>query len=69
MMKLECLNPKEILDLNLPTGIPVVYEVDCKMGIKQRKYLGDPKWIKKKMDQVAAQGMKKEIGHEQEEGS
>lgn len=62
IMKLECLNPKEILNLNLPTGIPIVYELNCKMEIKKRKYLGDSEWVKEKIDQVAAQGMKKEMG-------
>lgn len=63
IMRLEHLTPEQILDLNLPTGIPIVYELNQELEVEQRKYLGDPVWIKEKINQVAAQGRKKEADY------
>ena len=66
IMRLEHLTPEQILDLNLPTGIPIVYELNQELEVEQRKYLGDPVWIKEKINQVAAQGRKKEASAKKE---
>ena len=49
---------KDILKLNIPTGVPLVYELD--EGLKPIKsyFLGDQDEISKKADAVAAQGRK-----------
>lgn len=39
VMHLENINEKDILELNIPTGIPYVYEMDDDCSIKSAKYL------------------------------
>lgn len=39
VMVLENLSPEEILHVNIPTGIPWVYEFDGKMNIKKKSIL------------------------------
>ncbi len=49
-----------IMKLNLPTGIPFVYELDENLKpIVSLKFLGDEETVKKAMDAVAAQGKAK----------
>ena len=46
-----------IMDLNLPTGIPFVYELDENMKpVVSMQFLGDEDTVKKAMASVAAQG-------------
>lgn len=46
-----------IMELNLPTGIPIVYELDADLKpIKPMSFLGDEETVKKAMEAVAAQG-------------
>ena len=59
IMKLENLSEKEILELNLPTAVPLVYELDETFRIKEKRFLGDPKVIAEKMNKVASQGKAK----------
>ena len=59
IMKLENLSEKEILELNLPTATPLVYEVSDDMTIKSKKFLGDEAVIAEKMNMVARQGQAK----------
>ena len=49
----------EIVELNIPTGMPLVYELDDDLKPLNRYYLGDPEKVKAAMDAVAAQGRKK----------
>jgi 2,3-bisphosphoglycerate-dependent phosphoglycerate mutase len=60
---LEGLTPEQILEVNIPTGVPLVYEVGLKEGggfmIFSKKYLGDPVKIAAKISQVANQGKAK----------
>lgn len=45
------------MELNLPTGIPFIYEFDDNMRpVVSMKFLGDDKTVKKAMEAVAAQG-------------
>jgi 2,3-bisphosphoglycerate-dependent phosphoglycerate mutase len=46
----------EIVELNIPTGMPLVYEVDDQLKPLNRYYLGDPEKVKKAMQAVASQG-------------
>jgi 2,3-bisphosphoglycerate-dependent phosphoglycerate mutase len=47
---------KEIVDLNIPTGIPLVYELDNNLKPIKHYYLGDPEEIRKAAEAVAKQG-------------
>ena len=49
----------QIVELNIPTGMPLVYELDGDLKPLNRYYLGDPEKVKAAMDAVAAQGKKK----------
>jgi 2,3-bisphosphoglycerate-dependent phosphoglycerate mutase len=52
---LENLSDDEILKVNIPTGIPLVYELDEELKVLSKGYLGDQKVIKKAMDSVKNQ--------------
>jgi len=56
---LDKISDEEILGLNIPTGIPLVYELDDKLNPINSYYLGDQDEIKKKAAEVAAQGSSK----------
>lgn len=46
-----------IMELNLPTGIPIVYELDKDLKpVKPMQFLGDEETVRKAMEAVAAQG-------------
>ena len=49
----------EIVELNIPTGMPLAYELDDDLKPLNRYYLGDPEKVKAAMEAVAAQGKKK----------
>ncbi|AEW44458.1 phosphoglycerate mutase [Serratia symbiotica str. 'Cinara cedri'] len=53
---LDNLNEKEILELNIPTGIPLVYEFDNAFKPRNHYYLGSAAEIAAKSAAVAAQG-------------
>jgi len=46
----------ELVHFNIPTGSPLVYELDENLKAAKHYFLGDPEEIKKKMEAVAAQG-------------
>jgi 2,3-bisphosphoglycerate-dependent phosphoglycerate mutase len=53
---LDTVPDAEIVELNIPTGQPLVYELDRELRPIRSYYLGDPAQIKAKMDAVASQG-------------
>ena len=55
----ENLTEDEILEVNIPTGVPLVYEFDEDMHFVKKAYLGDQEAIAAKMNAVAKQGSKK----------
>ncbi len=55
----EGLSDEEIISVNIPTGVPLVYEFDSDFKIISKKYLGDQEKINAKINAVAAQGNKK----------
>lgn len=59
VMHFEKLTPEEIMKVNLPTGIPLVYEFDDKMNVISKRYLGNQDAINAKINKVANQGKKK----------
>jgi 2,3-bisphosphoglycerate-dependent phosphoglycerate mutase len=56
---LDDISEEEIVELNIPTGMPLVYELDGSLRPVNRYYLGDPEKVKAAMAAVAAQGKKK----------
>jgi 2,3-bisphosphoglycerate-dependent phosphoglycerate mutase len=50
---------EEILKLNIPTGIPLVYELDEDIQPIKHYYIGDPQVVSKAMQKVANQGKSK----------
>lgn len=53
---LDHIPDEEIVALNIPTGMPLVYELDHDLKAVDRYYLGDPEAVKKAMAAVANQG-------------
>ena len=49
----------EILGVNIPTGVPLVYEFDDNFNVIKKYYLGDQDALAKKMAAVANQGKAK----------
>lgn len=49
----------DIINVNIPTGVPLVYEFDDDFNVIKHYYLGDQEAIKAKMQAVANQGKAK----------
>lgn len=56
---LDNVSDKDIVGLNIPTGLPLVYELEDNLKPIRSYYLGDPEEVKKAMDAVANQGKAK----------
>lgn len=56
---LEGLSPAEILELNIPIGIPLVYDLDQNLKVLGRRLIGNATEIAKAMESVAHQGKAK----------
>ena len=56
---LDNVSEGEITGLNIPTGIPLVYELDGNLKPVEHYYLGDPEAVAKAAAAVAAQGKAK----------
>lgn len=52
---LDGLSDEQVIDLNIPTGIPLVYELDRGMMPIRSYYLGDPEAAQKAAEAVAKQ--------------
>lgn len=59
IMHLEHMSKEEVIGLNLPTGVPVVYELNDDYSVASKEYIGDQEAIKAKMNAVANQGKAK----------
>jgi 2,3-bisphosphoglycerate-dependent phosphoglycerate mutase len=53
---LDQISDQEIVELNVPTGIPLVYTLDAELRPLSRQYLGDPEAVAKAAEAVAKQG-------------
>ena len=53
---LDSISDDAIVELNIPTGIPLVYELDAKLKPIKSYYLGDPEAAKSAAAAVAKQG-------------
>jgi len=56
---LDNIPDQEIVGLNIPTGMPLVYELDDALRPIRRFYIGDPEKVKQAMEAVASQGKAK----------
>ncbi len=52
------VSEKDIVELNIPTGIPLRFELDDELKVKSYNYLGDPEAAKKAAEAVANQAKK-----------
>ena len=57
---LDQIPDEEIVRLNIPTGVPLIYHLDEHLKPIQHFYLGDPKKIQKAIHSVASQGKVKQ---------
>jgi 2,3-bisphosphoglycerate-dependent phosphoglycerate mutase len=55
---LDGIGDAEIVGVNIPNGIPLVYELDAQLKPMKHYYLGDPEAAAKAAAAVAAQGRK-----------
>ena len=53
---LDGVSDEEIVSLNIPTGVPLLYRLDGDMNAVSREFLGDPDEIRRAVASVAAQG-------------
>ena len=56
---LDNVSDQDIVGLNIPTGLPLVYELTDDLKPIKSYYLGDPEEVKKAMEAVANQGKAK----------
>jgi 2,3-bisphosphoglycerate-dependent phosphoglycerate mutase len=53
---LERISDADIAELNIPTGVPLVYELDDSLVVQDKRYLGDPEEVARRAEAVAKQG-------------
>ncbi len=53
---LDGISDEQIISINIPTGIPLLYELDDNLSPIQHKYLGDTEAVTKAQAEVANQG-------------
>jgi 2,3-bisphosphoglycerate-dependent phosphoglycerate mutase len=56
MQHLENMSPEEIMGVNMPTGIPMMYELDANLKVLKKEFIGDPEEVRAAIDAVANQG-------------
>lgn len=56
---LDNVSDNDIVELNIPTGVPLVYELDDELKPIKSYYLGDPEEAKRKAEAVANQAKQK----------
>jgi 2,3-bisphosphoglycerate-dependent phosphoglycerate mutase len=47
------------MGVNMPTGIPMMYELDENLKVLNREFIGDPEEVKAAIEAVANQGKAK----------
>jgi len=52
---LDNISDADIVEFNIPTGVPIYYELDDNLQPKSRQFLGDPEAIKAAAEAVARQ--------------
>jgi len=56
---LDDVSEAQIVDLNIPTGVPLLYELDGALKPRARRYLGDPAAIAAAAEAVKRQTEKR----------
>ena len=56
---LDNISEADLINLNIPTGIPLMYELDANLKPISNRYLGDPEAAKKAAEAVANQAKAK----------
>jgi 2,3-bisphosphoglycerate-dependent phosphoglycerate mutase len=56
---LKNMGEDEIIQFNIPTGIPYIFEFDDRLNLIKDYFIGDPEEIRKLMEQVANQAKRK----------
>jgi len=56
---LDGLTEQAIVELNIPTGVPLLYEFDHALKARGSRYLGDPQAIQAAAEAVARQTQQK----------
>lgn len=56
---LDGISNDDIVELNVPTGVPLVYELDANLKPIKHYFLGDPDEIRKAQEAVAQQGRRR----------
>ena len=56
---LEGISDEDIVELNIPTGIPRLYRLDRELKVVEARYLGDPEAARRAAEAVARQGSAK----------
>ena len=59
--KLSNISSKDIVNYNIPTGVPLIFELDRNLNAKKTFFLGDQDEIKKKIKNVKNQIINKEL--------
>ncbi|RMF95943.1 MAG: 2,3-diphosphoglycerate-dependent phosphoglycerate mutase [Gammaproteobacteria bacterium] len=52
---LDRISDEDITGLNIPTGIPILYELDARLQPIKREFIGDPEAVRKAAEAVARQ--------------
>ena len=55
---LDGVSDEDVPELNIPTGIPLLYEFDGRLNVVSRRYLGDAEAVRAASDAVARQAEK-----------
>ena len=53
---LDGVSDDAIVELNIPTGVPLLYKLDAALRPLRHEYLGDPEQVRKAQEAVARQG-------------
>jgi 2,3-bisphosphoglycerate-dependent phosphoglycerate mutase len=53
---LEGMSDESITEVNIPTGMPLIYHLDAELRPIDRRYLGDPEAVARAMQAMEQQG-------------
>ena len=56
---LDGMSEAEIVDFNIPTGVPIIYDLDARLASRGRRFLGDPAAVAAAAEAVRRQTEKK----------
>ena len=56
---LDGMSEADIVEFNIPTGVPIIYDLDARLGSRGRRFLGDPAAIAAAAEAVRRQTEKK----------